>query len=117
MRRRDRTRWRFCPGTGSRRERIRRGCGPRSRRVPVIVEIVFDGDVQQEPDVGICDAVVDGSALLPGSNEPSLTELAKLMTRAGLRRAHGCGEVADTHLADLEQCIDDSEPVSYTHLT
>jgi len=59
----------------------------------VAVEVVLDGDVEQQPDVHVRDAVIHAPPLRAGAYETSLPEKAQLMARPRFRRLDGRGEV------------------------
>jgi hypothetical protein len=57
----------------------------------VIVEVVLHRYIEEEADVGVVEAVVDGAALLAGSHQSGQPKLAKLMAGGRLAGIHRGG--------------------------
>jgi len=76
----------------------------------VIVEVVLDRYVEEEPHVAVGDPVVDLAAGAGGSHQSRQSELPKLVTGGRFGGTDGLSDIAYPHLSRLEQRVDDSQP-------
>ena len=69
----------------------------------LLVRDVLQADVEQQPDMGVVERVVDVSALLAVANEPARAQQPQVVRAGSLRQSGDCRQVADAQLAGLEQ--------------
>jgi len=65
-------------------------------------------NVEQEPNVGVVEAVKHHPTIAAGSDDASRPKQTKRVRDVGLGRAGDCGQVADTQLAGLEEGVEES---------
>jgi hypothetical protein len=75
----------------------------------VAVEIVLDGYVQEQSNMGVGYAVVDLPSLSTRLDEAGETKLAQLVTRSRLAHFHFAGQIIHTEVTMLQQRIDDPQ--------
>ena len=68
---------------------------------------VGQGQVEQEPDVGIVEGVVDHPSIASVADNARRTEQSKGVRHRGLRSADGLADVTDAKLARFEQRMED----------
>ena len=76
----------------------------------MVMEVVLDRHIDQQPDMDVRYSIEDLSPLFPGPNQTGKAELAKLVARRRLARVDHPSDFADAEFPALEESVHHTQP-------